>query len=382
MDKTNSFYIKVNGNYTLFSAKEYLRSNIDVRKSDLDPYSHWQNYGHLEHRKISFCNEFREFENQGYFIIKNSLENEVIDDALNAIKQFKEDNIIMWKRNTDINGYARRITSLHRYNEKIMKLFSGNLAARFADYIFNDSASIYTSLYFEAGSEQSIHRDTPYFHTKPVNKFLGFWVALEDINFLNGPLKLVPKGHKSSEIDVKSIALEKYKDLNQIDPNDPDLWDKYQKIMYEKCLEEGLSEETIEMKKGDTLIWHPMLPHGGSRIIDQLATRNSIVFHVTPENMPVYKQDYFFNPDKYTSSIPEWNYINFDSRQVANISDSVLFPLSFDGKRDKVKINKNKNENDYVNNYLNKLAFYLKKILEKNYYFLKILIKTISKINS
>ena len=258
MDKTNSFYIKVNGNYKLFSAKEYLRSNIDVRKSDLDAYSHWQNYGHLEHRKISFKNEFREFQNNGYFIMKNSLENEVIDDALNAIKQFKEDNIIKWKRNADKNGYVRRITSLHRYDEKIMKLFSGNLAARLADYIFKDRASIYTSLFFEAGSEQSIHRDTPYFHTKPVNKFLGFWVALEDVNFSNGPLKLLPKGHKSSEIDVKSIALEKYKDLNQIDPNDSDLWDKYQKIMYEKCLAEGLSEETIEMKKGDTLIWHPM----------------------------------------------------------------------------------------------------------------------------
>ncbi len=338
METIESKLIKVNGNNELFSDQEYLRSNIDVRKSSVDPYSHWKNYGHRENRRISFKNEFEKFQNDGYFIMNNSIENEIIDDALNAIKQFKQDNIIMWTRNQDKNGFVRRVTSLHRYNKKIMKLFSGNLAARLADYIFNDSSSIYTSLFFEAGSEQPIHRDTPYFHTKPVNKFLGFWVALEDVNLSNGPLKLIPKGHNSSELDLKSIALEKYQDLNQIDPNDPDLWDKYQKIMYQKCLDEGLCEEVVEMKKGDTLIWHSMLPHGGSKIKDQLATRNSIVFHITPENIPVYKQDYFFNPDKFSSSIPEWSYLNFDSRQVANISNSILFPLSFNGIRDEVKI--------------------------------------------
>ena len=108
--------------------------------------------------------------------------------------------------------------------------------------------------------------------------------------------------------------------------------------MYEKCLREGLSVETVEMKKGDTLIWHPMLPHGGSRIIDQSASRNSIVFHITPLNIPVYRQDYFFNPDKIASSIPPWNYRECDSRPIANTSNSVDFPLSFNGIRDTVKI--------------------------------------------
>ena len=116
-------YVNINGKKELFIAEEYLRSNFDVRKSTLDAYSHWINFGFQENRKISFKKEFEEYQDKGYFIIKNSIQKEIIDDALNLINQFKEDNITMWRRNSDSNGFVRRITNFHMYSEKIMKLF-------------------------------------------------------------------------------------------------------------------------------------------------------------------------------------------------------------------------------------------------------------------
>jgi hypothetical protein len=64
------------------------------------------------------------------------------------------------------------------------------------DFLFARSAGIYTSLLFEYGSQQPIHRDSPFFHTFPINYFFGVWFALEDIHPDSGPLIYVPGGYR------------------------------------------------------------------------------------------------------------------------------------------------------------------------------------------
>jgi len=322
-----------------FDANEYLRANLDVRRSGIDPRKHWEEYGKNEPgRRQSYKEELDSFNVNGYIIIQPSLEASIVDRALEAINEFKSEYRDIWDRNCDKNGMIRRITNLHRWSPEIQSLFTKNSAARFCDYAFEDATSIYTSLFFEAGSEQPIHRDTPYFHTRPINKFFGFWVALEDVTLRNGPLQLIPKGHKSPELDLESIGREVYPDLNQINPNCDQLWNIYQDKMHKRCINEGLVAIQIEMKKGDTLIWHPMLPHGGSPMLDPCSSRKSIVFHVTPEDIPVYHQDAFFNPNKALSEHPSWPYAQLDGRQVALIGNTVQFPGYFNGKRDEIVI--------------------------------------------
>lgn len=338
MRTPNTVYPSPKGNSAVeFDASEYLRANVDVKRSGIDPRIHWQQYGiHEPGRRLNYKKELGSFNDNGYIVIKSSLELSIVDRALEAIKQFKNEHKDIWDRNCDKNGMIRRITNLHRWSHDIQSLFTKNSAARFCDYAFEDPTSVYTSLFFEAGSEQPIHRDTPYFHTRPINKFFGFWVALENVTLRNGPLQLIPKGHKSSELDLEIIGREVYPDLNQINPNCDKIWNIYQDKMHKQCIEEGLVTVQIEMDKGDTLVWHPMLPHGGSPMLDPYSSRNSIVFHVTPENTPVYHQDAFFNPYKDLSEHPSWPYAQLDGRQVALIGNTVQFPGYFNGKRDEI----------------------------------------------
>jgi len=51
------------------------------------------------------------------------------------------------------------------------------------------------------------------------------------------------------------------------------------------------------MKKGDTLIWHPLLPHGGASIRDPGRSRKSIVFHYLPEATPISGLEAFFSAE-------------------------------------------------------------------------------------
>ena len=323
-----------------FDPQEYLKANLDVKLAGIDPFVHWEEYGKKEGRRLSFRKELSMFEKDGYVVIKESLGNNFIAPALSAIEGFKQQNLELWERNTDINGFVRRVTNLHRHSKDIQALFSKNIAAKFCDYVFTELACIYTSLFFEAGSEQPIHRDTPYFHTKPVNRFVGFWIALEDVTLHNGPIQLVPGGHKSEEIDLEEIGRLHYANLSDINPNCMKLWNTYQKLVKDKCDAEGLEALQIEMKKGDTLVWHPMLPHGGSPIANPRLTRKSIVFHITPENTPVYQQDAFFNPKKELNDFPNWSYTSISGRKVALIGNSVQFPGSYNGKRDEVLLQK------------------------------------------
>ena len=311
----------------IIDADEYLKSNQDLRITPAEAIEHWNSTGKLErYRQLTYKDELEKFNAEGFVVFKNSLENSVIDGALAEINNFKITHIDRWNHNLDHNGFMRRLTNLHIYSDSIQMLFTRNLASRFCDYAFNQFTSVYTSLYFEAGSEQPIHRDTPYFHTVPVNKFFGFWVALEDVTLSNGLLRLIPRGHLSSELDVESIATKIYPDLNSINPNCPKLWDNYQELMYNKCISEQLEVISVEMSRGDTLVWHPMLPHGGSPIIEKKSSRKSIVFHVTPENTPVYQQDAFFNKNKELSRGIKWTHNIIDGRKVALTSNTPLFP--------------------------------------------------------
>lgn len=52
------------------------------------------------------------------------------------------------------------------------------------------------------------------------------------------------------------------------------------------------------LAKGDTLIWHLELPHGGCPIESTSATRASIVFHCLREGVP------FFGPERFFSDKP------------------------------------------------------------------------------
>jgi hypothetical protein len=62
----------------------------------------------------------------------------------------------------------------------------------------------------------------------------------------------------------------------------------------EQAEQRGLVLARSSVKKGDTVIWHPLLPHGGSPVDDPTLSRASIVFHVHPEDTPMYGLDVFF----------------------------------------------------------------------------------------
>jgi phytanoyl-CoA hydroxylase len=259
---------------------------------------------------------------EGVTIIPRSIPVSLCDDVREGFNAFTRSNHEIFVPNQDENGHYGRIVCLHVVYQPLFDLFRQNqIALAVQDYLFDAETVLYTSLFYKRGSTQPIHRDSPLFATRPEYNYFGVWVALEDSDPDNGPLAVVRRGHLIPEFDREDMARRYYDDLDEIDPSSGQLWGTYQEELARECERRGLRAETLCVRKGDTIIWHPQAPHGGAPISDIRRTRFSLVMHTTPINVPVYHQDVFFHPSKPVSDVAPWNYLERGGRRYADFSE-------------------------------------------------------------
>lgn len=135
-------------------------------------------------------------------------------------------------------------------------------------------ARLFSSINFLMGSEQATHSDSIHMTTYPLGGLLGVWFALEDITEENGPLHYFPQSHKlpyylNSDYDNEGnflfLGKKSYTD--------------YENMIAGKIQEQKLDKIKFLAKKGDVLIWHANLFHGGDPHLNKEKTRKSMVLH-------------------------------------------------------------------------------------------------------
>jgi phytanoyl-CoA dioxygenase PhyH len=189
----------------------------------------------------------------------------------------------------DEHGNHSRLCNFHMHSDVARSIGLNPRVLAILDAAFARPAAICSSLLFEKGSQQAIHRDTLFFHTKPVNQFFGVWTALEDVVPDAGPLAYYIGGHRF-HIDSRKIAETFEGQTTGV------MYNAYMSELHRMCKQGDFPFTHADfMQKGDVLIWHPQLPHGGSPITRPGATRRSIVFHYMPHGCAVHGVDAFFS---------------------------------------------------------------------------------------
>lgn len=271
-------------------------------------------------KKVKILTESLSFYENGYIKINNAIPDGLCNKVIAEYNSWCDEH----KANLHgvrSDGRNPRIINLHNQLDSIKDLFvSNDHVLNLVDTLFGYKASVYTSLTFQYGTEQPLHRDTPVFVTAPERFYFGMWFALEDADTSNGCLEVVPKSHKIEEDDRYKFAEDRVLNVDDIDSSCGALWHPWQMSQLNKCINAGLDVVQVPAKRGDCIIWHPQMFHSGSKIINKSKTRYSVVFHVTPENFPVYQGDVYFNRAK-AAPPQSWGrtYSNYKDRLFLNV---------------------------------------------------------------
>ncbi|VFV25310.1 Hypothetical predicted protein [Lynx pardinus] len=91
------------------------------------------------------------------------------------------------------------------------------------------------------------HQDLHYFPFRPSNRIVAAWTAMEQVNRNNGCLSVLPGTHKGC-----------------LKPHSYPPWEGGVNIMYYgiQGYDENSPRVHLEMEKGDTVFFHPLLIHG------------------------------------------------------------------------------------------------------------------------
>lgn len=272
----------------------------------------------LTQKQINFWQE------NGYLLLANFYSNERIDkfnkyiDILwNKRKKLndkyvidifveteKEKRVYFCDAPKNARNYPYKLNDLFLSSELVRELTAGNnIAPILSELLDGDLPMICNTLNFEFGSQQDYHFDTFYMPPPTPNKMIASWLALEDATASNGPLSYYPGSHKIPAYNFSSGS-------TIIVPEEmPD----FKKYMEKEINERNLEPKLLLANKGDLLIWHSQLYHGGSKIINKKKTRKSLVTH------------YFTHEDFQESNAPM---INKNSCYMARNAQAVGYQYS------------------------------------------------------
>ncbi|MBX3257059.1 MAG: phytanoyl-CoA dioxygenase family protein [Chitinophagaceae bacterium] len=143
----------------------------------------------------------------------------------------------------------------------------------------------FQTINFIKGSEQKAHSDSIHMTTYPLGYLIAVWIALEDVNGENGPLFYYPGSHKlpflmNSDYNEGATLLT----LGKKEYTD------YEDALQEMLEERKLRKQPFLAKKGDVLIWHANLVHGGAPILNEALTRRSMVIHYYADDVIKYHE--------------------------------------------------------------------------------------------
>jgi hypothetical protein len=237
----------------------------------------------------------RAFIRDGYAIIPKAVSHQAIDRYLKEVDRTvgaREGlKAIYCDRLTDVEDATlttplTKVLDTYMFAPSALDIMFAPKVNKFLKAVFRDDVLAHQGLHFEVGSTQAIHQDTLYVVVdRPLN-LAAAWVALEDIQEGSGELTYYPGSHRFPQRlfggDRKHWAVE-------IDG--PEAHSEHLAWLHDEAGRRGIAAQSFLPKKGDVLIWHADLAHGGGAITRPGVTRRSLVTHYCPlANTPYYFQ--------------------------------------------------------------------------------------------
>jgi ectoine hydroxylase-related dioxygenase (phytanoyl-CoA dioxygenase family) len=166
---------------------------------------------------------------------------------------------------------GRRHLNPQRFVPEIHELFADRRLMQWIDLFMGRPSIPFQTIVGQWGTAQEIHTDAIHQTTFPLGFHVSAWLACEDIALEAGPLFYYPRSHRLPYVLNQDCGID-----NDADDMGAEYRDKYIPHIQAVVVDNGLHRQEFLAKKGDVLIWHHNLLHGGSAILDPGLTRQAM----------------------------------------------------------------------------------------------------------
>ena len=221
----------------------------------------------------------RRWPRDGYAVLDGFYEPERIDRINEELDELVSGGKLRFNRG------SARVRNAYQRSAAIAAAVEDPRLTELLSYILGRKVGIWQSISFFHGSRQGAHSDAFHMATIPQGYLVAIWVALEDIEPGCGPVFYLPGSHRLPQISSE--------DLEDAEGSAMFVADKsaaYYKRIKREIREAGIEPVQFLPRKGDVLVWHSNLLHGGGPITDPDSTRRSLVVHFYGEDTLRYHE--------------------------------------------------------------------------------------------
>lgn len=215
---------------------------------------------------------------KGYLIWNHFLDTQTADDINNEVDRLVKAEGLRFTHDNKLPFLLKKSASIRSIanDPRLLQLLS---------FILGKEVVPFQTLNFIKGSSQRAHSDSIHMTTYPLGYLIAVWIALEDIHEDAGPLYYYPGSHRLPYLlndDFGNISTA-WK-LGQKDYRD------YEDVIDDLIRKENMQPQTFLARKGDLLVWHANLIHGGEPIKNLMLTRKSMVIHYYANDVVKYHE--------------------------------------------------------------------------------------------
>ncbi len=232
------------------------------------------------------------FIDNGYVVIDGAIPEAQLVPALDALEQAYSGEIanLLFECNAVVNQHSpfqpafvdkpSKALDIHWFSDAIRDLVFSERINRFLELLFDARPFASQSLGFYRGSAQEAHQDSAFVPYTLQRGFVASWIALEDVEAGAGELFYYVGSHRFGDYlydnQYKSVSEAVRAGVPQEAANE--MVGPHVSSLPVRAKEQDLPERTFIARRGDALIWHADLAHGG-KPISTARSRKSVVTH-------------------------------------------------------------------------------------------------------
>ncbi len=221
----------------------------------------------------------------GYIILNRLIEDEVLDQVWSAYERAIAAGRITLPAEPAAEGdpHPGRFLNPHRKLGMLCRILKHPGLLHWINVLMEREPKPLQTIFSHKGSQQGLHSDSIHMTTYPLGYLTAAWIAFEDIHPDSGPLVFHPGSHRLPYVFSKDV------DLTEAEFKERGYAPYHEK--YEPAIRRSVAESephTFHARKGDVLIWHANLIHGGSERRNLQLSRKALVTHFFVKGSFVY----------------------------------------------------------------------------------------------